>query len=56
MVTRAVGDRFGSGGIADRYIRVNGYPFLEKEDHVYGVPGKQKISYEVEQTRRSRIY
>ncbi|KAG2225200.1 hypothetical protein INT45_009529 [Circinella minor] len=38
MVTRAVGDRFGSGGIADRYIRVNGYPFLEKEDHVYGVP------------------
>ena len=39
MVTRAVGDRFGTGGIADRMIRVNGYPFLDKEDHVYGVPG-----------------
>ena len=56
MVTRAVGDRFGSGGIADRYIRVNGYPFLEKEDHVYGVPGKKNSPYEVEQGGRSKIY
>lgn len=39
MITRAVGDRFGSGGIADRYIRLNGYPFLDKEDHVFDVPG-----------------
>ncbi|ORZ17766.1 chloride channel [Absidia repens] len=38
MVTRAVGDWFGSGGIADRYIRLNGYPFLDSEDHVFGVP------------------
>ncbi|KAJ8660067.1 hypothetical protein O0I10_004295 [Lichtheimia ornata] len=38
MITRAVGDRFGSGGIADRYIRLNGYPFLDKEDHVFDVP------------------
>ncbi|KAI8343231.1 chloride channel [Chlamydoabsidia padenii] len=38
MVTRAVGDWFGPGGIADRYIRLNGYPFLDSEDHVFGVP------------------
>ncbi|KAG0182210.1 glycerol ethanol, ferric requiring protein [Apophysomyces sp. BC1034] len=38
MVTRAVGDWFGSEGIADRYIRLNGFPFLDKEDHVFGVP------------------
>lgn len=40
MVTRAVGDWFGPGGIADRYIRLNGYPFLDSEDHVFGVSGK----------------
>lgn len=39
MVTRAVGDRFGTGGIADRYIRLGGYPFLDAEDHAFGVPG-----------------
>ncbi|KAF7724004.1 glycerol ethanol, ferric requiring protein [Apophysomyces ossiformis] len=38
MVTRAVGDWFGPEGIADRMIRVNGFPFLDKEDHVFGVP------------------
>ncbi|KAI8391763.1 chloride channel [Radiomyces spectabilis] len=38
MITRAVGDWFGHGGIADRYIRLNGYPFLEKEDYAFGVP------------------
>ncbi|KAL1935811.1 hypothetical protein VTP01DRAFT_4951 [Rhizomucor pusillus] len=38
MITKAVGDRFGIGGIADRYIRLNGYPFLDKEDHAFGVP------------------
>ncbi|KAL0073735.1 chloride channel [Phycomyces blakesleeanus] len=38
MITRAVGDWFGADGIADRYIRLNGYPFLDKEDHVFGVP------------------
>lgn len=44
MITRAVGDRFGTGGIADRYIRLNGYPFLDKEDHAFGVPGKKSLS------------
>ncbi|OQE44104.1 hypothetical protein PENCOP_c002G01533 [Penicillium coprophilum] len=38
-VTKAVGDRFGSGGIADRMIWFNGFPFLDnKEDHVFNVP------------------
>lgn len=38
-VTKAVGDRFGKGGIADRMIWFNGFPFLDnKEDHSFGVP------------------
>lgn len=40
MITRAVGDWFGSGGIAERYIRLNGYPILDNDDQVFGVPGK----------------
>lgn len=32
LVTKAVSDFFGGGGIADQIIRFNGYPFLEKED------------------------
>lgn len=38
-ITKAVGDRFGTGGIADRMIWFNGFPFLDsKEDHVFNVP------------------
>ncbi|KAF2143623.1 uncharacterized protein K452DRAFT_296626 [Aplosporella prunicola CBS 121167] len=38
-VTKAVSDRFGKGGIADRAIWANGFPFLDnKEDHTFGVP------------------
>lgn len=34
-----MGDRFGNGGIADRMIWFNGFPFLDnKEDHVFNVP------------------
>lgn len=29
----------GTNGIADEMIKFNGYPFLEKEDHVFNVPG-----------------
>lgn len=37
-VTKAVSDRFGKGGIADRMIYFNGFPFLDsKEDHSFGV-------------------
>ncbi|PPQ98205.1 hypothetical protein CVT26_003457 [Gymnopilus dilepis] len=32
-----VGDFLGTNGIADEMIRFNGFPFLEKEDHVYNV-------------------
>ncbi|EIM81266.1 voltage-gated chloride channel [Stereum hirsutum FP-91666 SS1] len=38
LVTKAVGDLLGVTGIADEMIRFNGYPFLEKDDHVYDVP------------------
>ena len=38
-VTKAVGDLFSKGGIADRMIWFNGFPFLDnKEDHSFGVP------------------
>ncbi|KAI4845305.1 CLC voltage-gated chloride channel [Aureobasidium sp. EXF-8845] len=38
-VTKAVSDRFGKGGIADRMIWFNGMPFLDnKEDHTFNVP------------------
>ena len=38
-VTKAVSDRFGKGGIADRMIWFNGFPFLDnKEDHTFNVP------------------
>jgi len=32
LVTKAVSDYFGGGGMADEMIRFNGFPFLEKED------------------------
>jgi hypothetical protein len=38
-VTKAVSERFGHGGIADRMITLNGYPFLDtKTDTSFGVP------------------
>ncbi len=40
-MTKAVGDFLGTNGIADEMIRFNGFPFLEKEDHVYNVTGKE---------------
>ena len=37
-VTKAVGDRFSKGSIADRMIWFNGFPFLDnKEEHNFGV-------------------
>ena len=44
-VTKAVGERFGKGGIADRMIWFNGFPFLDsKEDHTFGVPVSQAMT------------
>jgi hypothetical protein len=40
LVTKAVGDLLGVRGIAEEAIRFNGYPFLEKDDHVYDAPGR----------------
>ncbi|GAA5908388.1 hypothetical protein JCM8208_006179 [Rhodotorula glutinis] len=38
MVTKAVSDQFGGGGIADQMIKFNGYPLLENHELVFGVP------------------
>jgi chloride channel 3/4/5 len=44
-VTKAVGDRFSSAGIADRMIWFNGFPFLDnKEEHSFGVPVSQVMT------------
>jgi chloride channel 3/4/5 len=42
LVTKAVGDFLGTHGIADEMIRFNGFPFLEKDDHVYNVTGRPR--------------
>jgi len=47
-VTKAVGELFGKGGIADRMIWFNGFPFLDnKEDHTFGVPVSQVMTSKV---------
>jgi chloride channel 3/4/5 len=47
-VTKAVSERFGHGGIADRMIYLNGYPFLDnKEEHTFGVPVSQVMASHV---------
>ncbi|KAL9102974.1 MAG: hypothetical protein Q9163_001927 [Psora crenata] len=47
-VTKAVSERFGKGGIADRMIWFNGFPFLDnKEEHTFGVPVSQVMTTEV---------
>ena len=44
-VTKAVSDSFGKGGIADRMIWFNGFPFLDnKEDHSFGVSVSQVMN------------
>ena len=47
-VTKAVGDRFAKGGIADRMIWFNGFPFLDnKEEHTFGVPVSHIMTQEL---------
>lgn len=47
-VTKAVSERFGKGGIADRAIWFNGYPFLDnKEEHTFGVPVSRAMATNV---------
>jgi len=38
LVTKAVADYFGRGGIADQMIRLNGYPYLDAEEHEVDIP------------------
>ena len=41
-------ERFGKGGIADRMIWFNGFPFLDsKEEHAFGVPVSQVMTNDV---------
>ncbi|KAL3419752.1 chloride channel protein [Phlyctema vagabunda] len=47
-VTKAVGELFGKGGIADRMIWFNGFPFLDnKEEHLFGVPVSKAMTTEI---------
>ncbi|KAJ6263802.1 hypothetical protein Dda_2374 [Drechslerella dactyloides] len=44
-VTKIVSNSFGKGGIADRMIWFNGFPFLDnKEEHSFGIPVSQVMS------------
>lgn len=44
-ITKAVSELFGKGGIADRMIWFNGFPFLDnKEEHTFGVPVSQVMT------------
>ncbi|KAF3912282.1 hypothetical protein AA313_de0203481 [Arthrobotrys entomopaga] len=44
-VTKIVSIGFGKGGIADRMIWFNGFPFLDnKEEHSFGIPVSQVMS------------
>ncbi|KAF3936173.1 hypothetical protein ABW19_dt0202557 [Dactylella cylindrospora] len=47
-VTKIVSSSFGKGGIADRMIWFNGFPFLDnKEEHSFGVPVSQVMTEHV---------
>ncbi|KDN45559.1 hypothetical protein RSAG8_04883, partial [Rhizoctonia solani AG-8 WAC10335] len=47
LVTKAVGDCFEGGGIADEMIRFNGYPYLERDDHAFNIPVSQVMQKEL---------
>lgn len=47
-VTKAVGGAFGHGGIADRMIWFNGFPFIDgKEEYSFGVPVSHVMNSQV---------
>ncbi|UZJ53547.1 hypothetical protein CBS101457_002867 [Exobasidium rhododendri] len=37
MITKGVGDWFGKGGISEQTIKFQGYPFLDKDDHIFNL-------------------
>ncbi|KAG8735124.1 glycerol ethanol, ferric requiring protein [Ceratobasidium sp. 414] len=47
LVTKAVGDFFGTTGIADEMIRFNGYPYLERDDHTFNIPVSRVMQKEL---------
>jgi len=48
-VTKMVSELFGKGGIADRMIWFNGFPFLDnKEEHNFGVPVSTVMTADIE--------
>ena len=53
LVTKAVGDMLGVRGIADEMIRVNGYPFLERDDHAFNTTGKPSANTQISGPIRS---
>jgi len=61
LVTKAVSDYFGGGGMADEMIRFNGFPFLEKEDkedgdHAFVEPSRSPAcDHHRSLTRQSRM-
>ena len=47
-VTKAVGDRWGKGGITDQAIWFNGFPFIDtKEEHNFNAPVKKAMAKKV---------
>ncbi|KAI9728028.1 MAG: glycerol ethanol, ferric requiring protein [Cirrosporium novae-zelandiae] len=47
-ITKAVSERFGKGGIADRMIWFSGFPFLDnKEEHTFGVPVSRAMTSQI---------
>ncbi|CAO1630756.1 unnamed protein product [Sympodiomycopsis kandeliae] len=37
MITKGVGDLYGKGGIAEQTMKFAGYPFLDKDEHNFGL-------------------
>lgn len=37
MVTKGIGDLWGKGGIAEQSMKLAGYPFLDKDEHNFGL-------------------
>lgn len=37
MITKGIADWYGKGGISEQTIKFQGYPFLDKDDHVFNL-------------------
>ncbi|KAG9006370.1 glycerol ethanol, ferric requiring protein [Tulasnella sp. JGI-2019a] len=47
LVTKAVGDFFGDQGIAEKMIKFNGFPYLDKEEHAFNMPVSQVMRQDI---------